>query len=132
MAGAVSRLPSGISTAMPDGLWGDYRWPGAHDFYEYKNDFSTYAAGDWTVTSTGAGASALADGEGGLLVQTTGATSTNYQANQLASKSFYMVTGYRHFTGHRLKLTIAPDGTETETEYYQNGQVKATIDADAE
>jgi hypothetical protein len=141
MGGAVSRLTNGISTAMPDGLWGDYRWPGAHDFYEYKNDFSTYAAGDWTVTSTNSGTSALADGEGGLLVQTTGATSTNYQANQLAAKSFYMVTGYRHWfwmnfnlsdIAHTLLLagwvdTLAGPMTPASGVYFSKTDASATL-----
>lgn len=92
-----TRFPSGLTSNQPGNLWGDYEWPGAHDFYEYKNDFTTYAAGDWAVTSTNSGASALADGEGGLLVQTTGVTTTNYQANETVAKTFYMVTGYRHW-----------------------------------
>jgi hypothetical protein len=97
MPSVVSRFPSGLTSNSPGNLWGDYEWPGAHDFYEYKNDFSVYAAGDWLVTSTNSGTSALTDGEGGLLLLTTGGTSTNYQAMELVKKSFYMVTGYRHW-----------------------------------
>jgi hypothetical protein len=82
----VSRFTSGFTDAPPGSLFGDYQWHSPVSLYEYKNDFSTYAAGDWTVTSTNSGTSALASsGEGGLLVQTTGGTSTNYQANQLAT-----------------------------------------------
>jgi hypothetical protein len=105
MPNRVSRLPNGLTTAPPDTLFGSYQWPGPVDLYAYSNDFSTYAAGDWTVTSTNSGTSALADGEGGLLVQTTGATSTNYQANQLAKKSFYFVSGYRHWFWINFKLS---------------------------
>ena len=92
-----TRFPDGVTTAGPQQLFSDYQWHQPFDQYEYRNDFSTYAAGDWTVTSTNSGTSALADGEGGWLVQTTGATTTNYQANQLTNLSFYMVTGYRHW-----------------------------------
>jgi hypothetical protein len=141
MPNRVSRLPNGISTAVPGSLFSDYQWPGPADLYEYKNDFSTYAAGDWTVTSTNSGTSALADGEGGLLVQTTGATSTNYQANQLTKKSFYFKTGYRHWfwinfnlsdTAHTLLLaglvdTLAGPMTPASGVYFSKTDASTTL-----
>jgi RHS repeat-associated protein len=39
-----------------------------------------------------------------------------------------LVTGYRHGPSRRLVATIAPDGTQSRTEYAKDGQVKATID----
>ena len=103
----VSRLPSGLSTSPPESLWAQFYQPYPMAGYSYANDFSTYAAGDWTVTSTNSGTSALVDGEGGWLAQTTGATSTNYQANELVKKSFYLVTGYRHWFQISFKVTNA-------------------------
>jgi hypothetical protein len=97
MPNQVSRFPNGVSTSVPTALFNQYPWPGPVDLAEYKNDFFTYAAGDWTVTSTNSGTTALTAGDGGLLIQTTGGTSTNYQANQLATTSFYMTTGNRHW-----------------------------------
>jgi len=101
----VSRFTSGVSTEVPQSLWGSFYAPSPMKGYSYANDFSTYAAGDWTVTSTNSGTSALIDGEGGQLALTTGATATNYQANELVKKSFYMVTGYRHWFQISFKLS---------------------------
>ena len=101
----VSRFPNGISTVIPYSLFGQLPIPSPFTIYEYHNDFSTYAAGDWTVTSTNSGTSALADGEGGLLLLTTGATGTNYQANQLTNLSYYFTTGYRHWFEISFKLS---------------------------
>lgn len=90
------RAKNGINTAArPNDLFGDYSWPGPVDLYEYKNDFSTYAAADWTVSTTNSGTTALTNGNGGLLLQTTGATSTNYQSNYLTTTSFAFTPGYR-------------------------------------
>jgi hypothetical protein len=86
-------------------LTAQYPSPAPVQTYEYFNDFSTYNSGDWTVTTTNGGTSALTDGEGGLLIQTTGATSTNYQANQLKNLSWYVTTGYRHWFGINFKLS---------------------------
>ena len=100
----VSRFPSGISTVPPGSLLSQYPNPSPIQTYTYFNDFSTYAAGDWTVTSTNSGTSALDDGEGGILKLTTGATATNYQANQLTKLSYYFTTGYRHWFEINFKL----------------------------
>lgn len=101
----VSRFPNGVATSPPQSLMGQYPKPSGISTYEYFNDFSTYAAGDWTVTSTDSGTSALTDGEGGLLLLTTGATGTDYQANQLTKLSYYFTTGYRHWFAINFKLS---------------------------
>jgi hypothetical protein len=94
-----SRFPNGHNTSIndPNVLWHTYPWTLPVDIYEYKNDFSTYNASDWTVTSNNSGTTALTTGNGGLLLQTTGSTSTNYQSNQLATTSFYLTTADRHW-----------------------------------
>ncbi len=101
----VSRFPGGVSTVIPQSLFGQLPIPSPFTVYEYHNDFSTYAAGDWTVTSTNSGTSALTDGEGGVLLLTTGSSSTNYQANQLTNLSYYFTTGYRHWFEISFKLS---------------------------
>lgn len=101
----VSRFPGGVSTVIPQSLFGQLPIPSPFTVYEYHNDFSTYAAGDWVVTTTNSGTSALTDGEGGKLLLTTGATGTNYQANELAKLSYYFTTGYRHWFEINFKLS---------------------------
>ena len=136
-----ARFPSGLSTGTPGSLMANYRFPSPISAYEYVNDFSTYAAGDWVVTSTNSGTSALVDGEGGLLTQTTGATTTNYQYNELAKKSFYMVTGYQHWFWINFKLgdiahtsmlagwvdTLAGPGTPGSGVYFSKADTSATL-----
>jgi len=94
-----ARFPGGINTSIGDKnvLWHEYAWPIPVDLVEYKNDFLTYAAGDWTVTTVNSGTTALTAGNGGLVIQTTGSSTTNYQANQLATTSFYFTTADRHW-----------------------------------
>jgi hypothetical protein len=100
------RARNGINTgSRPGDLFGDYQWPAPIDQYEYRTDFSTYAAGDWTVATTNSSTSALTAGNGGLLIQTTGATSTNYHSNYLASTSFAFTPGYRTWFWINVKLS---------------------------
>ena len=102
-----TRFPGGSNTSVndPNVLWHTYPWRLPADIYEYTNDFSTYEAGDWTVTSNNSGATALAAGNGGLLTQTTGTTSTNYQANELVTTSFYFTAADRHWFWINFKLS---------------------------
>ncbi len=58
----------------------------------YFNDFNTYAAGDWTVTAS-TGSSALAAGNGGLIVQTTSNTPTDIQHNLKNPAAFAITAG---------------------------------------
>jgi hypothetical protein len=74
---------------------------------EYFNDFNTYAAGDWTVTSSSSGTSALTDFNGGALVVTTATSAADIQGNQLAKKSFAFTTGSQVWFSINFKLTTA-------------------------
>jgi len=58
-------------------------------FAWYENDFFTYAAGDWTVTETDAGATeALSDEVGGVLLLTNTATENDVLGMQLGAEAF--------------------------------------------
>jgi hypothetical protein len=60
----------------------------------YHNDFDTYAAGDWTITLTGTGSSALAVGAiGGALLSTTTAGIADANYYQLVQAGFRMTPG---------------------------------------
>lgn len=109
------RSPSGVCTQPFPGntcLWGDYVAPCPVDTYNYFNDFSTYAAGDWTVTTTG-GSSALTPGNGGFLLQTTGAASGNTQANEQVSTplNFIVATPQRYWFAINFQMSSV--GTTT-------------------
>ncbi len=99
-----ARLPSGVSTSAPGFLFGNRPGPTPARTNLYFNDFNTYAAGDWTVTTGGTGTSALADGNGGLLVVTTDALTNDIQGNELVKKSFAFTTNSQTWFGINVKL----------------------------
>jgi hypothetical protein len=90
-----SRFLSGLSTEPRKSALGNFPFPNPFQANVYANDFNTYAAADWTVTSTGGGTSALAAVNGGALLLTTGATSSNDQGNRLNPASFAITAGYQ-------------------------------------
>lgn len=72
-------------------------------FHFYFNDFNAYAAGDWTITTTEAGAGsateALTAGRGGLLLITNDAADDDADFFQLPTETFKYVAGKRlHFS----------------------------------
>jgi hypothetical protein len=99
------RFPSGVATTSPGNLFANLGIPTPAFYYQYFNDFSTYAAGDWTVTTGGTGTSALTDGLGGLLLQTTSAVAADFQANQLTKKSFATQAGQDIWFGINFSLS---------------------------
>ena len=100
------RFPSGSSTSPDSYVFGSYPFATPMRLNQYFNDFNTYAAGDWTVTSAG-GTSALADFNGGALVVTTQTSDADVQGNQLAKKSFAFTTGSQVWFSINFKLTTA-------------------------
>lgn len=67
-----TRFPYGLSVERITHPLGNLPLPNPHNIYMYQNDFSTYAAGDWTVTAGGAGSGvATTTGIGGQLAITT-------------------------------------------------------------
>ena len=100
-----SRAPQGLNTASKRyDLFGDFPIPDPVSCSIYANDFYTYAAGDWTVTAS-SGTTALSAGVGGFITQTTAASTSDIQANQLATTSFYMRAGYRSWFWINVKLS---------------------------
>lgn len=91
-----SRFLSGVTDQARKTLFGGWsHGPVPMGANVYFNDFDTYAAGDWTVTTTNSGTSALTGVNGGALLLTTGTTGTNFQGNTLVPASFSITPGYR-------------------------------------
>jgi hypothetical protein len=89
----------GVATQPRRSLFGNLPHPNPFACNYYENDFNTYAAADWTVSTVNSGTSALAAVNGGALLLTTGATSTNFQGNTLLPASFSITPGYRAWFG---------------------------------
>ena len=102
-----SRLQAGVSTSAPTFLFGNCPHPTNARTNLYFNDFNTYAAGDWTVTTGGTGTSALIDANGGQIAITTDAASADIQANQLVKKTFAFTANSQFWFGINFKLSHA-------------------------
>jgi len=100
-----TRFPKGVSTADHKTFFGMYPKPQDVQCNYYFNDFNTYAAADWTVTTVNSGTSALEVMNGGALLITTGATDTNYQGNTLVPASFAIDSGYQAWFLTRIKVS---------------------------
>lgn len=86
------RYPSGVATSPPKFLYGNFPAPTPPRVAQYFNDFSTYAAGDWTVTAS-TGTTALTSGAGGKIIQSTAASNNDVQANEQVTTSWQFIAG---------------------------------------
>ncbi len=99
------RFPSGVATTSPGNLFANLGIPTPAFYYQYFNDFATYAAGDWTVTTGGTGTSALTDALGGKILLTTSSVAADFQGNQLVKKSFGFEAGADVWFGINFSLS---------------------------
>jgi hypothetical protein len=94
-------------------MWDGYVFgkPGA--FSTYFNDFHQYLAGDWTITTTEAGAGsateAITDETGGVLLLTNAAGDDDLDSLQLVGESFLPAAGKRIYFETRVKISDATD-----------------------
>lgn len=87
-----TRYPSGVAVAIKNALFGNFPLPPSLNLHQYLNDFDTYAAGDWTITTT-TGTNALVAGNGGLIRLTTAASNGDIQHIAKNPASFALVPG---------------------------------------
>lgn len=107
-----TRFPYGLTNVGETNLFADMVQPDATQFHEYFNDFDTYAAGDWVVTETQAGATqALTAGDGGWLLLTNSAADDDLVALQKTPASFSFTAGKKTFFRCRFKVS---DATQTD------------------
>lgn len=86
-----TRFPyGGISNNLPTETLAQYGLPDPTKWHTYFNDFDVYAAGDWTITETGSGTRALAEGGGGLLLITNAAADNDANFFQLVKGGFLL------------------------------------------
>jgi len=79
------------------------------DFATYFNDFFHYTAGDWTVTVTGTGTSAVVAGAGGILAVTTSGADNDARWAQATQENFRFAADKKlQFVG-RFSLSDATD-----------------------
>uniref|UniRef100_A0A6M3JSB4 Putative structural protein n=1 Tax=viral metagenome TaxID=1070528 RepID=A0A6M3JSB4_9ZZZZ len=98
------RFTNGVTNVASDKPMGQLLIPDPTSVHTFFEDFDRYAAGDWTVTETDAGATqALADGDGGQLLITNTAADDDLVGIQLAKESFTLESGKKAWFTARIK-----------------------------
>ena len=111
----TTHFTSGVTNVSSDGTLGKLKAPAPHKYHTYFNDFDTYLASDWTITTTedgtGSATEALADGDGGLLLVTNAAGDNDHDFFQLVKE------GYKYEAGKQLAFHMrfkTNDATQTD------------------
>jgi len=111
----TTHFTSGVTNVSGDGTLGKLKAPAPHKYHSYFNDFDTYLASDWTITTTEAGTGsateALADGDGGLLLLTNAAGDNDLDFLQLVKEGFKYEAGKQLAFNIRFKTS---DATQTD------------------
>ena len=93
----TTHFTSGVTNVGTDSTLGKLKAPAPHKYHQYFNDFDTYLAADWTITTTedgtGSASEALADGDGGVLLVTNAAGDNDHDFFQLVKEGFKFESG---------------------------------------
>lgn len=76
-------------------------------FHQYHDDFTSYVAGDWTVTESGDGTQAITDEAGGVLLLTNAASDDNSINLQKVGEAYKLASGKALWYETRLKISDA-------------------------
>ena len=111
----TTHFTSGVTNVGTDSTLGKLKAPEPHKYHTYFNDFDTYLASDWTITTTedgtGSATEALADGDGGLLLVTNAAGDNDHDFFQLVKEGFKYEAGKQLAFHIRFKTN---DATQTD------------------
>ena len=106
-----TRFTGGVGTATKSSNTGFYGMPDPTKWIPYFNDFHTYVAGDWTITTTEAGSGnaseALTNVQGGCLLITNDDADNDADFFNSAVESFKFASGKKTFFKSRLKVSDA-------------------------
>lgn len=130
MPTSPARFTNGVTTASKAATLGMYGLPDPTEWHVYFNDFDTYVAGEWTITTTEAGAGdateALTDVDGGCLLITNDAADNDADYFQKVGESFLMESGKQAFFKARFKVSDA-----TQSDFVMGLQITDTTPLDA-
>ena len=111
----TTHFTSGVTNVGTDSTLGKLKAPAPHKYHQYFNDFDTYLASDWTITTTedgtGSASEALADGDGGVLLVTNAAGDNDHDFFQLVKEGFKFESGKQIGVHVRFKTN---DATQTD------------------
>lgn len=110
----TTRFPDGLTNAVLDGPFASLITPDQTLLHTYFNDFNTYTAGDWVVTSVGGGTQALTAGDGGLLLLTNTAADNDNNFLQSTPAQFTFSAAKRAWFSSRFKVS---DATQSDVQF---------------
>lgn len=126
---ATTNLPGGVTTAQITDPLGKFIFPDPTKAHVYFNDFDTYVAGDWTITTTEAGAGsateALTNADGGVLLITNAAGDNDRDFFNKVGESFLFATGKQVWFEARFKVSDA-----TQSDWVMGLQITDTTPLD--
>lgn len=127
----TTRFPDGVTTAKSTETLGEYGLPAPTKWHTYFNDFDTYLASEWTITTTelGAGSAteALHAADGGALRITNAGGDNDNDFLQLAASSFQFEVGKKMVFRSRFSVNDA-----TESDFIMGLQVTDTTPLDTD
>ena len=107
----TTHFTSGVTNVTADSTFGKVKAPDPTKYHMYHNDFDTYLASDWTITTTEGGSGnaseALGDGDGVLLVITNDDADDDNDFLQLVKEGFKYEAGKQLAFKARFKTSDA-------------------------
>lgn len=109
--GTPTRFNNGVTNVTKENILGQLKELDPTQLHTYFNDFDTYNASDWTITTTEAGAGsateALTDADGGVLLITNDAADNDNDFFNKVGESFKFESGKKLFFKARFKVSDA-------------------------
>lgn len=125
----TTRYPNGITTASKTESLGEFILPDPTKAHVYFEDFDYFTAGDWTITTVEAGASAateaLTDADGGVLLITNDSADDDSDFFNKVGESFKFESGKKLWFKARFKVSDA-----TQSDFVMGLQITDTTPLD--
>jgi hypothetical protein len=104
----TTRFPNGLVNRNEDSIFASLKTMDPTRYHQYLEDFDYFAAANWTITETQAGATqALTDGDGGILLLTNTAADNDLISMQKVGESFLLEAGKKLFFRARFRVSDA-------------------------
>lgn len=106
-----TRFPGGVTNVAKSAPMGSFGMPDPTSWHVYFNDFDTFTAADWTITTVelgaGSASEALTDADGGVLLITNDAADNDSDFFQKVGESFLFAAGKKLLFKARFKVSDA-------------------------
>jgi hypothetical protein len=126
----VTRFPNGVTNIGTGKPLSQFGMPDPTSWHVFFDDFDKFVVGDWTITTTEAGAGsateALTDVDGGALLITNDAADNDADFFQKVGESFLMASGKKAMFKARFKVSDA-----TQSDFVMGLQITDTTPLDA-